>query len=185
VPVGLGSGIDQTSIARLDNEKVKVSVVAVNTLNTFDSIEKSIKSEKENGAKVIIFPHWGTEYSSANTEKQRTLAHNWIDAGADLIIGSHPHVMENAELYKNKPIFYSLGNFIFDQNFSKETQRGLILAGSFSGDKINLVLLPTAIVNFQPELLRGGEKTKIIGDFRRELGLPDCLDEFECAKISI
>ena len=74
---------------------------------------------------IIISVHWGEEYKLVNNSYQRKLAEEIIDAGADLIIGHHPHVVQNIDIYKGKLIFYSLGNFIFDQYFSKETQEGL------------------------------------------------------------
>jgi len=77
---------------------------------------------------VIIYPHWGTEYQTLKPNSQQVAeAHQLLDAGADLIIGSHPHVIEPIEEYQGKYIFYSLGNFIFDQYFSLETQQGLTL----------------------------------------------------------
>ena len=74
---------------------------------------------------IIVFAHWGIEYKDKETKEQVVLGHELIDAGADLIIGSHPHVIQPIEIYKNKAIFYSLGNFIFDQGFSKATKEGL------------------------------------------------------------
>jgi poly-gamma-glutamate synthesis protein (capsule biosynthesis protein) len=74
---------------------------------------------------LVVLIHWGEEYKTTNSKNQAELAHKIIDAGADLIIGGHPHVVQNVELYNGKLIFYSLGNFIFDQYFSKETQEGL------------------------------------------------------------
>jgi poly-gamma-glutamate synthesis protein (capsule biosynthesis protein) len=75
---------------------------------------------------VIVYTHWGTEYVPA-TETQKQLAHAFIDAGADAIIGSHPHVVQEREEYQGKMIYYSLGNFIFDQYFRPETQQGLLV----------------------------------------------------------
>jgi poly-gamma-glutamate synthesis protein (capsule biosynthesis protein) len=74
---------------------------------------------------LVVSYHWGDEYKPFNT-RQKTLAESSIDAGADLIIGHHPHVIQDYAEYKNKLIFYSLGNFMFDQSFSPETMRGLI-----------------------------------------------------------
>lgn len=74
---------------------------------------------------LIVSFHWGMEYSPANA-RQEKLAHSAIDAGADIVLGHHPHVMQKVETYKNKPIFYSLGNFIFDQYFSLQTMRGMV-----------------------------------------------------------
>jgi poly-gamma-glutamate synthesis protein (capsule biosynthesis protein) len=76
---------------------------------------------------VIVFIHWGEEYRFKNTQRQQDLAHLFIDNGADLIVGHHPHVVENTETYKDIPIYYSLGNFIFDQYWSDKTQHGLAL----------------------------------------------------------
>ncbi|MEA1926523.1 MAG: CapA family protein [Patescibacteria group bacterium] len=76
---------------------------------------------------VIVYAHWGTEYETRSNRTQREYARTFIDKGADLIIGSHPHVVQEVETYKNKTIFYSLGNFIFDQYFSEETQEGLLV----------------------------------------------------------
>jgi poly-gamma-glutamate synthesis protein (capsule biosynthesis protein) len=74
---------------------------------------------------LVMSFHWGTEYSPANAH-QESLAHQAVDAGADIIVGSHPHVMERIETYKGKPIFYSLGDFIFDQYFSPYTMEGMV-----------------------------------------------------------
>ncbi|HOQ17129.1 MAG TPA: CapA family protein [Defluviitaleaceae bacterium] len=65
---------------------------------------------------LTIIPHWGVEYAQVPSEWQRELAHEMIDAGADIIVGHHPHVLQGIEFYKEKPIFYSVGNFIFLKN---------------------------------------------------------------------
>jgi poly-gamma-glutamate synthesis protein (capsule biosynthesis protein) len=74
----------------------------------------------------IVYTHWGEEYQGA-TENEKALAHRFIDAGADIVIGSHPHVVQEHEVYKGKNIYYSLGNFIFDQYFSSAVTHGLLL----------------------------------------------------------
>ncbi|MCD8528305.1 MAG: CapA family protein [Candidatus Pacebacteria bacterium] len=75
---------------------------------------------------LVVTPHWGDEYVPFNN-RQQTLARMFIDAGADMVIGHHPHVIQDIEYYNEKLIAYSLGNFIFDQYFSEETMRGMIL----------------------------------------------------------
>ncbi len=75
---------------------------------------------------VIVCPHWGVEYALKPTREQVDLAHQMIDAGADLIVGSHPHVVQPVEKYHDRWIAYSLGNFIFDQQ-GPNTHRGLLL----------------------------------------------------------
>jgi poly-gamma-glutamate synthesis protein (capsule biosynthesis protein) len=74
---------------------------------------------------LIVSPHWGVEYQKEPTEKMIQWAHEFIDLGADTVIGAHPHVVGQTEEYKGKEIFYSLGNFAFDQYFSEETMNGL------------------------------------------------------------
>ena len=75
---------------------------------------------------VIVCPHWGLEYAQKPTRDQVELAHRMIDAGADLIVGSHPHVVQPLEPYRERWIAYSLGNFVFDQK-KDGTHRGLML----------------------------------------------------------
>ena len=74
---------------------------------------------------IIVMPHWGEEYEKQANKNQEKLAREWIDAGADAIIGAHPHVIQNSEVYKGKYIYYSLGNYIFDQWFNSDVQNGL------------------------------------------------------------
>jgi len=76
---------------------------------------------------VVVYTHWGTEYVNSPSESTREQAHKFIDNGADLIIGSHPHVVQTKEEYKGKKIYYSLGNFVFDQYFNQNTQKGLVV----------------------------------------------------------
>lgn len=69
----------------------------------------------EPSAYIIVCPHWGIEHTTQPTPWQRRHAHALIDAGADIIIGHHTHTLQSIERYKEKPIYYSIGNFIFDQ----------------------------------------------------------------------
>jgi poly-gamma-glutamate synthesis protein (capsule biosynthesis protein) len=75
---------------------------------------------------VIVYTHWGEEYQTTASPAVQKLARQFIDQGADVVIGSHPHVTQPEEMYQGKKIFYSLGNFVFDQYFQPETQRGLL-----------------------------------------------------------
>ncbi len=84
-------------------------------LSTYDpaNLVSAIIREKEHSDYVIVYVHWGIERATIPEEYQRNLAKQYIDAGADLVIGSHPHVLQGMEYYNEKPIIYSLGNFIF------------------------------------------------------------------------
>ncbi len=107
------------------------------------AVKKLIDSAKIKGAeKIVVFIHWGYEYKEISNTNQRALAHYFIDNGADIIIGHHPHVVQEMEIYQNKPIFYSLGNFIFDQYFSVPTQQGLSLGLVIKENKLSVYVFP-------------------------------------------
>lgn len=89
-------------------------------------ILQDIAALKEQVDFLIVYTHWGNEYVRENTVLIN-LAHQFVDAGAHLVIGSHPHVITGKEIYKDAPIYYSLGNFIFDQYFEKAVQQGLLV----------------------------------------------------------
>jgi poly-gamma-glutamate synthesis protein (capsule biosynthesis protein) len=74
---------------------------------------------------IVVFCHWDAEYQPEATEATKNLAHQFINAGADIIIGSHPHVTQSTETYNNKKIYYSLGNFVFDQYFEENVRNGM------------------------------------------------------------
>lgn len=85
-------------------------------LDVEDMVEE-IRSLREQGAEVVIVaPHWGVEYTYRPTEEQKQVAHAAIDAGADIVFGTHPHVLQPVEFYGDGVIFYSLGNFSFGGN---------------------------------------------------------------------
>lgn len=77
-------------------------------------VVQDIAAAKAKADLVIVYPHWGLEYRAQPSERQQTLARKMIDAGADLVVGAHPHVTQTVELYKDRLIVYSLGNFVFD-----------------------------------------------------------------------
>lgn len=136
------------------NTTIPVAIICVDYLAYSNNakITAAIQAEKAKGEFVIIFPHWGTEYSITHTTSQETAAKTWIDAGADLVVGSHPHVVEDVDIYKNKPIIYSLGNFVLDQTFSADTQQGLIVSGTITAEKLELKIIPIQSIKLYPQL---------------------------------
>ncbi len=129
-------------------------------------LEKDIENIKNRGAEyIIISMHSGHEYHDVPNWYQEAFAREAIDFGADLIIGHHPHVVQTVEKYNDKYIFYSLGNFIFDQMWSKETKQGLIVKfyfDEFNIEKIKLV--PVMIENYSKPRVADIEESKIILD---------------------
>ena len=119
-----------------------------------DKLEGTIKNAKNRSDLVVVSFHFGDEYKTSPTQEQKTIAHLAIDFGADLVIGHHPHVTEPLEEYKGRYIAYSLGNFIFDQNFSDETMKGLMLKVIVENGRIKKVSPIDFVINqyFQPEI---------------------------------
>ncbi|MED3464695.1 CapA family protein [Bacillus thuringiensis] len=94
-------------------------VLSMNPDNFVQQIYEAKNPEKGNADLVIVNVHWGEEYDTEVNPRQQALAKALVDAGADIIIGHHPHVLQSFEIYKNSIIFYSLGNFIFDQGWTR------------------------------------------------------------------
>ncbi len=136
-----------------------------------DTALSTIRRIKDSVDFVIVSLHWGTEYVHYPSRNQKKVAHSLIDAGASIIIGHHPHVIQEVEFYKGKTIFYSLGNFIFDQR-GKERNEGIMFACTFTKDSItNITLIPYRIKGMRPELLTHEEKVDFIRRYKDILHL--------------
>jgi len=149
---------------------IPLSVIAVDALAEYDQelLSQIINTEKNASRFVIIIPHWGTEYQGAHNSNQEYLAKKWISAGADLIVGSHPHVVEDYQLLDGVPVIYSLGNLVFDQYFSEETQEGLIVKGEISEETIKIEFLPVIEKVSIPSLATGDRKAGILKTLKVE-----------------
>lgn len=135
-----------------------------------ETIKREITSAKTRVDLVIAAFHWGVEYTSQPTSRQRELAHLAIDSGADLVIGNHPHWIQPLEIYQGGLITYAHGNFIFDQMWSEKTRQGVVSRYSFYNQQlIDVEFLPIRIDNFgQPYFLEGKAKQAILDVLRRE-----------------
>ncbi len=122
---------------------------------------------------VIVNIHWGTEYELGKTEKQMAIAHALIDNGADVIFGHHPHVLEPVEIYKGKVIFYSLGNFVFDQDFG-DTTVGLGASVEFEENKSVFNIFPFNIKVFAPEFMMGESRDLFCDNYLKNLEHDSC-----------
>lgn len=112
----------------------------------FDHILSEIDSLRKQTDVLIVSPHWGVEYQKEPTEKMQNWAHQFIDHGADAVIGAHPHVVGNIEEYKGKKIYYSLGNFVFDQYFSEETMNGMAIKMNVEKDSNGKISLDYKLI---------------------------------------
>jgi len=133
-------------------------------MKTADSVAIIERLSKE-GFKVIVFPHWGLEYMHHPSKVQRHAAYQFIDAGAFAVIGHHPHVEQSYENYKGRPIFYSLGNAIFDQYWSADTQLGLSLSMIVTETDLTVYLIPIKLPKSQMQLMNSEEASRFLERF--------------------
>ncbi len=113
----------------------------------YEYIEEDIGKLRKDTDLLIISLHWGQEESFDILPEQRELAHKLIDAGADMILGHHPHQFQGIEMYKGKPVVYSMGNFIFDQN-DPENKETFILTMKYEGKRLtDFTALPVRTVD--------------------------------------
>lgn len=165
--VSFGSTLNNVNIsAELKIKGQNICLAGYHSLFNPDtsSVIKEIERIRPQCSYLVLMTHWGVEYELQPSPEQQTLAHLFIDAGVDTIIGAHPHVVEPLEIYKGKAIFYSLGNFIFDQNFSTKTTRGLAVRLEIGQAKISFNLLPVAINRSEAALASEDVAVKVIGD---------------------
>jgi poly-gamma-glutamate synthesis protein (capsule biosynthesis protein) len=124
-------------IAKFEKNGAKIAFVSYDQFEK-DPLTKTLsdiqEAKKEKADSIILYTHWGKEYSKEPTKNDQELGRKFIDEGVDLIIGSHPHIVQKKEEYKGKMIYYSLGNFIFDQYFDPETQKGLTVQVMIGAD---------------------------------------------------
>ncbi|MEK7544226.1 MAG: CapA family protein [Patescibacteria group bacterium] len=119
---------------------------------------------------LVVSFHWGREYNRqpiGAPDDPRAIGKHAVDMGADVVIGNHPHWIQGMEYYRGKPIFYALGNTIFDQEWSQETKEGIIAEMSFRGTTVQAVTIhPLRITNYgYAQLASGPEKTKLLDVF--------------------
>jgi poly-gamma-glutamate synthesis protein (capsule biosynthesis protein) len=156
--IGDPNAINGFSTAVVTAGTTRVGLLAIHaTVRAPDAaaLRRSIADLRAASDLVVVFIHWGTEYETTHTAPQEKLAHELIDDGADAVIGHHPHVVEDIEVYEGKPIFYSLGNLIFDQYLGDETETGLMVQMKIGESAIVYTLVPVSskATPSQPHLL--------------------------------
>lgn len=119
---------------------------------------------------LIVSFHWGREYTRlpvGEPDNPRGIGRLAVDSGADVVIGNHPHWIQGMEYYHDTPIFYALGNTVFDQEWSRETKEGVIAELRFRGTNVeHITMHPLRITNYgHAQLLSGREKEEILDVF--------------------
>lgn len=119
---------------------VEISFISYNQFGGAEpnKIAERITSERKEGKEVIVYAHWGEEYTEP-TVHMRKAAEMFANAGARAVIGSHPHVVQESGKLNDTFVYYSLGNFIFDQYWSEDVQTGLLLEMKINGGEFEIV----------------------------------------------
>lgn len=163
---------DEEKIHVVEVGDMKVALIGINEIgrkvDSFAAEFNKIKQLKLEYDQVVVHMHWGYELATAPSAEQQIIAHNFVDAGADIIIGHHPHVIQPVERYQDSLIFYSLGNFIFDQP-ALETRRGIGVGLVHEKDRIGAYVFPYFIEKFQPKLLSYSDSEAFCKEFLRDL----------------
>ena len=160
--IGVPTGLDETStfVQKIDGRRV--GFIFIHTLygepdeNKLRELTFKLSAESD---VQIAYVHWGEEYELSHNRNQEAFAETLIDSGLDAVIGHHPHVVQDIALYKGKPIFYSLGNFIFDQYFSDAVTQMIALSMNIGVDTItyDIVPLTSKTTRSQPHLMEDAE----------------------------
>ncbi|WP_051218503.1 CapA family protein [Nocardioides insulae] len=118
---------------------------------------------------VIVLPHWGTQYTHEPEPIQRAVSRRLVAAGADLVVGGHPHWVQGVESVRGVPVVHSLGNFVFDMDFMAETMQGIVLETTWRGGELRRIrFVPYAMTpgTFAPRVVRGARAEEILADLR-------------------
>jgi poly-gamma-glutamate synthesis protein (capsule biosynthesis protein) len=128
-----------------------------------ERVASTVKEARSRGDFAVVSFHWGIELATSPNEEQRRLAHLAVDSGADLVIGHHPHVVQGFEVYKNRLIAYSLGNYVFSppREISSKTLTLVALLGK--DGLIQAKVVPNVITGCRPVVLSGVPATQWLG----------------------
>jgi poly-gamma-glutamate capsule biosynthesis protein CapA/YwtB (metallophosphatase superfamily) len=119
---------------------------------------------------VIVLPHWGAQYTHTPVPAQRRVGRALVNAGADIVVGGHPHWVQRVQRHRGTLIVHSLGNFVFDMDFMQQTQEGVVADLRFVGDELRSVRFTPYVIgsDFAPRVVRGARARAIL----RPLGVP-------------
>lgn len=136
-------------------------------------VQEAVRKARGQADLVIVSFHWSEEYKYYPSPSQKNMAHAACDAGATLVIGSHPHCIQSIEFYQGHLIAYSLGNFIFDQMWADYTREGFIAKLKFQGRHLaEITLIPYKIYDYcQPNVFPGNSGQYLVDKLFQISGL--------------
>ena len=153
--------------------KVEIAVPGIFSCYDETRLLELVREAKEQCDFVTVFPHWGTEYSEQPNEVQKQIAEKCMEAGADLIVGSHTHCLQGIEYFDGKPVFYSLGNFIFGQSIERSAAVRVTVKQDGSTE---IALLPVHAAGGQTSEL-AGEEAAAVYSYMESISVNAVVDE--------
>ncbi len=183
IPVGGGENLNASRLpVVMERQGIRFAFLGVNEIDQrvwatesspgtaplspemIDQIKADIASAKKIAEVVIVLPQWGIEYASHPEEMQRLWAQEFLDAGASLVIGNGPHIVQPVEVFPNGIATYALGNFVFDQG-QDYRREGVVVHAVFNGAQLESWKLEPVSINYytyQPVWAEGSEAKKIL-----------------------
>ena len=134
-----------------------------------DRVGSAVRRAARSADVVVVLPHWGGNYTRTVDPAQRAVARRLVEAGADLVVGGHPHWVQGTETIGGAPVYYSLGNFVFDMDFMAETMEGVFLETTWRGDelqKVDPVAYRLDPVSFAPRVVEGPAERAVLAPLR-------------------
>lgn len=138
---------------------------------------ETIKEAKKNADYVIAYVHWGTEYSYELEEVQLSTGREYLDAGADIIIGAHPHILQGIEYYNGKPIVYSLGNYWFNNKDIDTILLNIHFYGDDTEEYIELEIIPAIQSNTRTQIVTEESEKERIFSLLEDISINIEIDE--------
>lgn len=166
---GQPKSFGQNTTTYISASNTKYAIIGLNETQmeiNQETLLPYIKEAETNSDVQVVYIHWGEEYKHEPSQAQKTIAKMLAEAGIDIIIGHHPHVIQSIEKIDNTLVFYSLGNYIFDQYFTRDVMEGLAIRLTRVDEELKVTLLPHSSVesHAQPKLLTGKNRDIILAE---------------------
>lgn len=130
--------------------------------HNYQMMMERVKATDKKADITIVSMHWGSETEDFPDKKEVELAHALVDAGADIVVGHHPHVLQGIEIYQGKIIAYSLGNFIFTMSSQKAREGAILQVVESGGEGYEVRVIPTFINNGTTRVLKGDDRIRVL-----------------------
>lgn len=154
---GHGREVNESSISYIETTDGTIALIGIHASASepdYAELKTVLEEAAERSYLQIAYIHWGNEYILVHSKTQERIAENLIDLGVDLIVGHHPHVVQDIDLIDGVVVFYSLGNYVFDQYFSEDVKEGLVVALDISDEPmLNLFPVTSEFSLSQPKMM--------------------------------